>query len=154
MSIAPYMAVGLVPLVRGVHARAEIQHNLDHLEDLFAFGCQMAGLDIPVRLVAIPEGALQGFSDEAEDLDHVEYARGIAIDIPGPETERIAAWAKRFGVYAMAQAKARHPEIAERFFPGVPLTREMGEHEALYSNRKIREMLGFKEEHDWRKYVK
>jgi nucleoside-diphosphate-sugar epimerase len=45
-------------------------------------------------------------------------------------------------------------EIAERFFPGVPLTREMGEHEALYSNRKIREMLGFKEEHDWRKYVK
>jgi hypothetical protein len=30
----------------------------------------------------------------------------------------------------------------------------MGEHEALYSNRKIREMLGFKEEHDWRKYVK
>lgn len=45
-------------------------------------------------------------------------------------------------------------EIAERFFPGVLLTREMGEHEALYSNRKIREMLGFKEEHDWRKYVK
>jgi nucleoside-diphosphate-sugar epimerase len=45
-------------------------------------------------------------------------------------------------------------EIAERFFPGVPVTREMGEHEALYSNRKIREMLGFKEEHDWRKYVK
>ncbi|GAB5461548.1 NAD-dependent epimerase/dehydratase family protein [Hoeflea alexandrii] len=44
-------------------------------------------------------------------------------------------------------------EIAERFFPGVPLTREMGEHEALYSNRKIREMLGFKEEHDWRKHV-
>ena len=45
-------------------------------------------------------------------------------------------------------------QIAARFFPGVPLTREMGEHEALYSNRKIREMLGFKEEHDWRKYVK
>ncbi len=45
-------------------------------------------------------------------------------------------------------------QIAEQFFPGVPFSREMGEHEALYSNRKIREMLGFKEEHDWRKYVK
>ncbi|QDZ01288.1 NAD(P)-dependent oxidoreductase [Nitratireductor mangrovi] len=45
-------------------------------------------------------------------------------------------------------------ELAERFFPGVPVTREMGEHEALYSNRKIREVLGFREQHDWRKYVK
>ncbi len=45
-------------------------------------------------------------------------------------------------------------ELAARFFPGVPLTRELGEHEALYSNRKIREVLGFVEEHDWRRYVK
>ena len=45
-------------------------------------------------------------------------------------------------------------ELIERFFPGVPLTREMGENEALFSNRKIREVLGFDEEHDWRKYVK
>ncbi|WPP52994.1 NAD-dependent epimerase/dehydratase family protein [Catalinimonas niigatensis] len=45
-------------------------------------------------------------------------------------------------------------ELAERFFPGVPITRELGEHEALYSNRKIREVLGFKEQHPWQKYVK
>lgn len=44
-------------------------------------------------------------------------------------------------------------ELAERFFPGVPVTRKMGEHEALYSNRKIREMLGFREQHNWRSYV-
>ncbi|MGE0666145.1 MAG: nitrilase-related carbon-nitrogen hydrolase [Sphingomonadales bacterium] len=116
MSIAPYMAVGLVPLVRGVHARSEIAVNLDHLEELFGFGCQMSGLDLPVKLVAIPEGALQGFADEAEDLDHVEYAADIAIDIPGPETARIGMWARRFGVYVMAQAKARHPDFPERFF--------------------------------------
>ncbi|WP_193175864.1 NAD-dependent epimerase/dehydratase family protein [Oricola nitratireducens] len=45
-------------------------------------------------------------------------------------------------------------ELAERFFPGVPFTREMGENEALFSNRKIRDVLGFKEQHDWREYVK
>ena len=45
-------------------------------------------------------------------------------------------------------------ELAEQFFAGVPLSRELGEHEALYSNRKIREVLGFKEQHNWRKYVK
>jgi nucleoside-diphosphate-sugar epimerase len=45
-------------------------------------------------------------------------------------------------------------ELAERFFPGVPITRELGQHEALFSNRKIREVLGFKEQHNWQKYVK
>jgi len=44
-------------------------------------------------------------------------------------------------------------QLAERFFPGVPITRELGEHEALFSNRKIREVLGFKERHNWRYYV-
>ena len=43
--------------------------------------------------------------------------------------------------------------LCERFFPGVPLIRELTEHEALFSNRKIREVLGFKEQHDWRQYV-
>lgn len=44
-------------------------------------------------------------------------------------------------------------EIAKRFFPNVPLTHELEDEEALYSNRKIRDMLGFKEQHNWRKYV-
>jgi nucleoside-diphosphate-sugar epimerase len=45
-------------------------------------------------------------------------------------------------------------ELTEQFFPGVSMTRELDEHEALFSNRKIREVLGFREEHNWRKYVK
>ncbi|GAB4036054.1 NAD-dependent epimerase/dehydratase family protein [Spirosoma jeollabukense] len=44
-------------------------------------------------------------------------------------------------------------ELAERFFPGVPITRELGEHEALFSNRKIRDVLGFTEQHNWQQYV-
>ena len=44
-------------------------------------------------------------------------------------------------------------QLAEQFFPGVPITRELEEHEALFSNRKIREVLGFKEQHNWQKYV-
>jgi nucleoside-diphosphate-sugar epimerase len=45
-------------------------------------------------------------------------------------------------------------EIIERFFPNVPITRELEENEALFSNQKIREVLGFKEQHNWQKYVK
>ncbi|TCT44622.1 NAD-dependent epimerase/dehydratase family protein [Martelella mediterranea] len=41
-----------------------------------------------------------------------------------------------------------------KYAPDTPVTREMGAHEAPISNRKIREVLGFREQHDWRKYVK
>lgn len=44
-------------------------------------------------------------------------------------------------------------ELAARYYPNVPFRREIGEYESLLSNRKIREVLGFREEHDWRKYV-
>ena len=44
-------------------------------------------------------------------------------------------------------------DLLERFYPGVPVVRELGEYEALFSNRKIREVLGFREEHNWRRYV-
>ena len=45
-------------------------------------------------------------------------------------------------------------ELAEKFFPNVPIIRELEQHEALFSNRKIREVLGFREQHNWRKYLK
>ena len=50
-------------------------------------------------------------------------------------------------------AKTPSRELAKRSYPNVPFTREIGEFEALFSNRKIREVLGFKEEHNWRLYV-
>jgi UDP-glucose 4-epimerase len=36
--------------------------------------------------------------------------------------------------------------------PTVPHTRELKEDEAPISNKKIRDLLGFKEEHSWRRY--
>ena len=45
-------------------------------------------------------------------------------------------------------------DLIEQFFPGTTVTRDLGEHEALFSNRKIRQMLGFVEQHNWRTYVK
>ncbi|NGP18585.1 NAD-dependent epimerase/dehydratase family protein [Devosia aurantiaca] len=41
-----------------------------------------------------------------------------------------------------------------KWAPGSPITRPMGEWEAPLSNRKAREVLGFQENHNWRKYVK
>ncbi len=41
----------------------------------------------------------------------------------------------------------------ERWASGTPIAGHMGEFEAPISNRKIREVLGFREEHNWRQYV-
>lgn len=43
-------------------------------------------------------------------------------------------------------------EFLKNTCPKVPITRKMGEWEGPLSNRKIREVLGYKDEHDWRKY--
>ena len=50
---------------------------------------------------------------------------------------------------------AREPSrpFLERWAPGTPITGELGEYEAPISNRKIREVLGFSEKHNWRNYV-
>ena len=44
-------------------------------------------------------------------------------------------------------------EALRTLAPRTPITRKMGEFEAPLSNRKAREVLGFKERHNWRKYV-
>ena len=41
----------------------------------------------------------------------------------------------------------------KRWAPNTPIVRALDQFEAPISNRKIREVLGFKEEHNWRKYV-
>ncbi len=50
---------------------------------------------------------------------------------------------------------AREPTAAflAKWAPNAPITRPLGEFEAPISNRRIREVLGFREEHDWRRYV-
>jgi len=45
-------------------------------------------------------------------------------------------------------------DFLARQCPNVPVTRPLGEFEAPLSNRKAREALGFKEAHDWRRYVR
>ncbi|CAI6333648.1 unnamed protein product [Periconia digitata] len=43
-------------------------------------------------------------------------------------------------------------QFLEKWCPNTPITRDLGEWEAPLSNKKIRDVLGFKENHNWRKY--
>jgi beta-ureidopropionase len=114
--IKAYTAVGLIPTVRGIRTRSDIRVNLEHIRSLTKAASWLSSLDLPVRLIAIPEGGLQGFNDEVLDVDHAEFARECAIDIPGEETDELGALARANNAFVMAQAKARHPDWPDRFF--------------------------------------
>jgi nucleoside-diphosphate-sugar epimerase len=51
-------------------------------------------------------------------------------------------------------AKDDTAAFLKQWCPNIPLRRPLKGQEAPLSNRKIREVLGFAEEHNWRKYVK
>ncbi|MGI9315864.1 MAG: nitrilase-related carbon-nitrogen hydrolase [bacterium] len=114
--IAPYMALALQPMMMGAHQRADISRNLDHIAELAFAAKNVTEIELPVRLYTIPEGALQGFTDEIFDWDHGEYLERLAIEIPGKETDFLADVARGLNAFIIAQAKVSHPEFPERFF--------------------------------------
>ena len=115
--VAPYMAVGLSTVVRGISKRSEIARNLDVIEDAIHAAVSIIGINMPVRLIALAEGALTGFTDEIFDIPHTVAARDLFIDLPGPETQRLGALAKQYNTYIVVQCKARLPEVMDdRFF--------------------------------------
>ena len=89
--VAPYMAVGLSTVVHGIGSRRDIERNLRIVEDGIHAAVSIIGINMPVRLIALAEGALTGFTDEIFDIPHVTAARDLFIDIPAPETDRLAA---------------------------------------------------------------
>lgn len=44
-------------------------------------------------------------------------------------------------------------ELIETYYADVPQKGEMGTYETFFSNRKAKELLGFQEQHNWRKYL-
>ena len=115
--VAPYLAIGLSTVAYGIAERKHIRRNLEIIEETFHAAISMAGINMPVRIVALAEGALTGFTDEIFDIPHTTAARELFIDIPGEETEHLGQLAKLYETYVIVQCKARWPEVMEdRFF--------------------------------------
>ena len=114
--VPQYMALALQPVIRGAHKRSDVKVNIEHIAEISRAAVWLSAIDLPVRLIVIPEGALQGFTDEIFDWDHRHYVEHMAIDIPGEETRLLGKLAQELDTYIIAQAKARHPEFPERFF--------------------------------------
>ena len=115
--IAPYMALGLSTVVHGISKRVDIKRNLDNIENIIHGAISTCDINMPIKVVALAEGALTGFTDEVFDLPHKFCANELFIDIPGPETERLGELAKMYETHIIFQTKARWPEImSDRYF--------------------------------------
>lgn len=115
--VAPYMAVGLSTVVYGIADRKHIKINLATIEENIHAAVSMVNINMPVRLIALAEGAMTGFTDEAFDLSHTAAANDLFIDIPGEETEFLGVLAKLYDTYIVVQCKARWPEVMpNRYF--------------------------------------
>ena len=140
--VAPYLAVGLSTVVHGVGERKHIRRNLAVIEDGIHAAMSVIGINMPVRLIALAAGALTGFTDEAFDIPHVTAARDLFIDVPGEETEVLAALARHYDVYLVVQCKARWPEVMpNRYFNTLFVISPQGEvvHKAAKNHLWCRE---------------
>ena len=85
--VDPYIAVALQTTVRHCAKRSEVEKNLTHIGNMVDLVCHICSLELPVRLIALGEGCIQGFADEILHLSSAEYTATMAAEIPGWETE-------------------------------------------------------------------
>jgi predicted amidohydrolase len=111
------MALGLSTVAYGTAERKHIKHNLETIEEVIHASVSMTNINMPVKVIALAEGALTGFTDEIFDLPHTLAAKELFIDVPGEESEFLGRLARLYQTYIIVQCKARWPEIMEdRFF--------------------------------------
>lgn len=115
--IPPYLAIGLSTIVTGVAERRHIKHNLQTVEEAIHAAVSICSINAPIRVVALAEGALTGFTDEIFDVPHEIAAKEMFIDVPGEETEALGRLARQYDTYILGQCKARWPEFSpDRYF--------------------------------------
>src|SRR5439155_1359321 len=107
------------------------------------------GVDAVVHLAAIPAPGLTTnsatFANNAPSTYNV-FAAARAAGV------RNVVWASSETVLANADTvtSGSSAELAAEVYPGVPVTRELGEHETMLSIDKARRVLGYEPEHSWR----
>lgn len=132
--IDPYIAVALQTTVRHCTTRGETERNLVHIGNMLDLVCHICSLELPVRLVALGEGCIQGFADEILHLSSAEYTATMAAEIPGPESDFLAGKARQHGIFLIAQLKEKLPQYPDRFFNTVFVIDPAGQ--VIYKHRK------------------
>ena len=85
--VRQYEALAVQNTFWGIQNRSDIKRNIGQVSNLIGAAIWLSELEAPVRLVALSEGALTGFTDEVFDYEHTRAAKELNIEIPGEETD-------------------------------------------------------------------
>jgi len=115
--IKPYMALAIQCGFPVIAKREDIKKvSIPHIKRALRVVLPQANWELPIRLVALPEGVFEGFSAEWV-LEHTRFAREMAVEIPGEETDLLGELAKEYGIYLMGCIKSVEPDIIkDRYF--------------------------------------
>jgi len=101
--INPFTVVGLSPRNFTIKKREDAVENVKRISDFMDIACMVAATEgAPVRLVVLPEMAIQGMPLDfaaGNKRAHAEFC----VTIPGPETELLAKKAKELNAYIAAE---------------------------------------------------
>jgi beta-ureidopropionase len=110
--IAPYTACAAQVRWQVIERREQILEEIIPYWERLMYPITWCSMELPLKLVCFPEGCLDGWPEDLLDLPHQTAYDTLAIDVPGPETERIGKnIAKQYGVYVIFTAKAKWPEV-------------------------------------------
>ncbi len=89
----------------------------------------------PVKFITIPEFGIATFSGAKEKNVDFVLSNGLAVQIPGPETDILAEKAKELNVFIAAVLYEYDPEWPDRYFNTAFLINPQGE--VILKHRKI-----------------
>lgn len=138
----PYVLVCVQPEIQMAQSRADVRANMQKSMEVvgptvYTYGHRPFGwVTGRVRLLLFPEYA---FSDWRGVFRDIADPLAVGVEIPGPETDLLAAAAKEHGVYIAAQAIELHPSFPGHYFNAVFIVDPRGE--VIYKRHKLRHLL-------------
>jgi len=117
LDMDPYVAVCVQSRIADSRKPEEVKVNAKYLCDWIDAAVFVNSMEGNVKVVAFPEGCLQGFPDEGLGSMHPDiYYKDVAIDVPGEFTDMLGEAARRNNTYVLAQARVRLPEFKRYYF--------------------------------------
>jgi predicted amidohydrolase len=156
--IEPYAVVGLSPRTFTVEKREDALKNVKRICKFMDTACMVGAWEgFPVRLVVIPEMAIQGLVANTPGNRAAEAK--FAVEIPGPETEELGRKAKEIDAYIAAELyMVRDDDFPDRYYNVAFIVSPAGE--IIYKRYKATSdayeggMLGNSNPHDvWDEWI-
>jgi predicted amidohydrolase len=114
--VDPFAVVALSPRTFTVEKRADALANVKRINQFMDTAVMVAAWEgAPVKLVVIPEMAIQGMV--ANTPGNRAKEAQFAVEIPGPETEELAKKARELNTYIAAELyMVRDDDFPDRYF--------------------------------------